>query len=457
MVRHIRHSVYILTENIKFEKPFSEGNCHFSGEYSVILFNLGVKIVLRRAFCSFLCLLMLVSACACAMTRDELRDAWRQISDAQSDASPYLEMPDAAAFSAGSLTEEARKNALAALNFLREIAGLEPVEESALYTLRAQNGALLLAINDFLEHDSPCPSGMDAAQYESAHMGTSLGSIAQFQWMRPEILIDGVTYFARDDGNENLTLMGHRRWMLNPEMAQTGFGLANSASGMSYVTMYAVDGGNADAQWDYVAWPAAGCFPAELMRADLAWTISLNEDLYDVNASRPTVYIKEEISGAEFRFDPVNGSGDGFCTLSKEEAGSGSCIIFRPELEKAGIAQYQQNQIWQAKVRGLKDHDGRDLQIAYRCEMVSLYAQEVANIEISQTEAGMKAGETLQLSADVIPAWADDLSIIWGSSDRDVADVDANGRVTAIGEGECSIFAMGGNGKKDMCAVKVTK
>ena len=412
--------------------------------------------MLRRFFCSLLCALMLLSACACAMTRSELRSAWKQISDAQSDASPYLDAPDITAFFAGSLTEDARENALAMLNLLREIAGLDPVEESPLYTLRAQNGALLLAANDFLEHDSPCPPGMDAAQYESAHMGTSLGSIAQFNWMRPEILIDGVTYFARDDGSENLSAMGHRRWLLNPVMAQTGFGLANSESGMSYVTMYAVDDGNADAEWDYVAWPAAGCFPAELMRADLPWTISLNGALYDMDASRPTVYIKEEISGAEFEFDPLNGSGDGFCTLSKDSAGSGDCIIFRPEIEKTGIPEYQQNQIWRVEVRGLKGHAGNDLQITYRCEMVSLYEQEVANIEISQLEAELKSGETLQLSADVIPAWADDLSIIWGSSDTDVASVDADGTVTAVGAGECSIFAMGGNGKKDMCSVAVT-
>ena len=410
--------------------------------------------MLRRVLCLVLCLIF-AGASALAYSRDDLRASWQQISQGQTDASPYLEKPDPQAFLSGSLTDQAQQNALAVLNFLRGIAGLDAVVLSPLYTLRAQNGAMLLAANDFLEHDAPQPAGMDAAQYESAHLGTSQGNIAKFNWMRPEILIDGVTYFARDDGEENLSLMGHRRWLLNPEMQATGFGLANSASGMSYVTMYAVDDGNAGAEWDCIAWPCGGAFPVEMMRSDLAWTISLNEKIYDLEASRPMIRLREENSGKEFSFDPLNGSGDGFCTLSREHVGSGACIIFRPEIVDAGIQEYVQNQIWNVEITGLKLASGEDAQLSYTCEMVSLYVQEVANIEISQLEAELAVGETLQLGADVIPAYADDLSIIWGSSDPSVASVDAEGLVQAVGSGSCQIFAMGGNGKKDGCSVTV--
>ena len=133
MVRHIRHSVYILTENIKFEKPFSEGNCHFSGEYSVILLNLGVKIVLQRIFCSLLCVLLLFSACAGAMTRDELRFAWQQISSAQSNASPYLDVPDPSAFFAG--TDVTRRRTVAAMPTLMSALLMKPFDSH----IRRQN------------------------------------------------------------------------------------------------------------------------------------------------------------------------------------------------------------------------------------------------------------------------------------------------------------------------------
>lgn len=396
-----------------------------------------------------------IAASALAMDRNELRTAWSAMTQVRTDASPYLEKPDVDALTAGSLTEEAQADALACLNLLRRIAGLEAVEINPLYTLRAQNGALLLAANDFLDHDAPQAAGMDDEQYASAHLGTSMGNIAKFNWMKNDILIDGVTYFARDDGSTNLSVLGHRRWLLNPQMAETGFGLANARSGMSYVTMYAVDKGNADAQWDYVAWPAAQAFPVELMRSELAWSISLNDEKYDLDASNLTIYMEEKHSGAVFQFDISSGEGDGWCTLSTENCGSGSCIIFRPELAQAGIDEYVQNQLWSVRVDGLVAADGSDAEIAYESEMVSLYPQDVANVELSQLSARLLTGETLKLHADVIPSYADDLQIIWGSSDPNVASVNGEGVVTAIASGTCSVTAMSANGRRDVCEIIV--
>lgn len=400
-------------------------------------------------------LILGIASSALAMDRNELRTAWSAMTQARSDASPYLEKPDVDALTAGSLTEEAQADALDCLNLLRRIAGLEAVEINPLYTLRAQNGALLLAANDFLDHDAPQAAGMDDEQYASAHMGTSMGNIAKFNWMKNDILIDGVTYFARDDGSANLSVLGHRRWLLNPLMAETGFGLANARSGMSYVTMYAVDMGNADVQWDYVAWPAAQAFPVELMRSELAWSISLNDEKYDLDASNLKIYMEEKYSGAVFQFDISSGVGDGWCTLSTENCGSGSCIIFRPELAQAGIDEYVQNQLWSVRVDGLVATDGSDAEIAYESEMVSLYPQDVVNVELSQLSARLLTGETLKLHADVIPSYADDLQIIWGSSDPNVASVNGEGVVTAIASGTCSVTAMSTNGRRDVCEIIV--
>ena len=406
-----------------------------------------------KLICASIALLLCLPCPALALTRDALRESWRQANVLKSDASPYLEAPDPKAFSAGSLTGEARQHALDCLNFMRSLAGLEPVSEDPLYTLRAQNGAMLLAANDFLDHNAAQPEGMPDDQYQSAHMGTSLGNIARFNWMKPDILVDGVTYFARDDGEANLAELGHRRWLLNPCMEKTGFGLANAESGMSYVTMYAVDMGNADAQWEYVAWPCAGAFPVEMMRASLPWSVSLNGESYA--AGRIQVYLKEETSGAEFFFEPNQENADGYCALSTEPYGSGDCLIFRPDIAEKGISEYVQNQVWSVRISGLMGPDGSVQEISYSCEMVSLNPQDVANIELSQLEAQLKPGESLQLYADVIPAYADDLSVIWGSSDAGVATVNAGGLVTAISSGECTITAMSANGRRDVCEVVV--
>lgn len=411
-----------------------------------------------RVLHTILCLLLavcLLPAGALAMTRDELRAAWQEIAALRSSESPYLEVPDTAVFSAGALTEEKQLDALNCLNFLRGIAGLDEVQLNPLYTLRAQNGALLLAANDQLDHNAPQPAGMDDAQYETAHLGTSLGNIAKFNWMKPDILIDGVTYFARDDGAQNLPVLGHRRWLLNPCMAETGFGLANAESGMSYVTMYAVDMANEAAEWDYVAWPADGVFPVEMMRRDLAWSVSLNDTIYNIEASNVQVYMQEATSGREFYIHPDTENDGGYCTVSTENYGSGSCIIFRPAIQQAGITEYVQNQEWNVVISGLVDRSGRECEILFTCKMASLYPQDVANIELSQLEAELAPGETLLLWADVIPFYADDLSIMfWGSSDPGVAKVE-NGLVTAIAPGSCTITAGTANGRSDSCTVTV--
>ena len=410
--------------------------------------------MLRKFVCAVLAIALLTGA-GFAMDRDALRLSWREMTQARTDASPYAEQPDVKNFTQGALTDAAQQDALALTNFLRELAGVEPVSIDPLYTLRAQVGALVLAANDVLSHTPDQPAGMADELYEIGYAGTSMGNIAKFNWMRPSILIDGVTYFARDDGDINLGELGHRRWLLNPSMSSTGFGLANAASGNSYVAMYAVDMDNADAAWDHVAWPAEGAFPVELMRAELPWSISLNPENYDAENSSVVVLLTEEVSGAEFRFDFSSGSGDGFCLLSMDRYGSGPCLIFRPNIAAAGIEEYVQNQRWTVEVTGLLGLDGAERQLRYTCEMTSVYPQDVANVELDILESTLRAGETLRLTAAVIPAYADDLTVLWRSGDVGVATVDSAGLVTAVAPGECEIIAESANGRSDICKITV--
>ena len=410
--------------------------------------------MLRKLICAVLTAALLTGA-GCAMDRGALRVAWNEQAEPRSNASPYAERPDLENFTPGTLTDAAQADALALTNFIRSLAGLSPVTIDPLYSLRARIGALVLAANDFLTHTPDQPAGMEDGLFEIGYAGASTSNIARFNWMRPTILIDGVTYFARDDGDLNLGELGHRRWLLNPYMRATGFGLANAATGNSYVAMYAVDMENAGVEWDCVAWPAAEAFPVELMRAELPWSISLNPDRYDVTNSAPSLTLTEEISGAAFRFDFAEGTGDGFCMLSTDNYGAGPCLIFRPELSAAGIDEYVQNQIWTVEVTGLRGADGAARKLRYTCEMASVYPQDVANVELNVLDASLAPGETLRLSAAVIPAYADDLTVAWRSSDAAVAAVDEAGLVTAVAPGECEITAESVNGRSDSCKITV--
>ena len=400
-----------------------------------------------------LLILLLPAACA-ERTREEVRAAYHALTF--SEGSPYAELPAVTApYGAGALTDSVRTEAADYLNFLRWLAGVEPVSDSAIYDYQCQRAAVLLAALDYVDHNAPMPEDMDVNFYDAAHLGTSSGNIARFNWMRDSIVREGVAYFVRDDGEANLPMLGHRRWALDPLMAATGFGLANAESGMSYVVMYAHDLGNPDAQWDSVLWPSPGAFPAELMHDHLAWSAVLNPREYDLAASPVTVTLTEPELGLTFRFDPVSGSGDGFCALNLEPYGAGGCVIFRPDFTGTGFTDYQQNQCWRVRLDGLTRADGSETYLDYEVDMVSLVVQDAVNIEISQLEAALRPGETLALDADVIPAYADDLTVAWSSTDSAVAAVDQHGGVTAVAPGACQILCRDAAGHEDSCVVTV--
>ena len=70
---------------------------------------------------------------------------------------------------------------------------------------------------------------------------------------------------------------------------------------------------------------------------------------------------------------------------------------------------------------------------------------EVEGITLDKTEGILTAGNTVTLSATVLPEEiADETIVTWTSSDEKVATVDENGKVTAIAAGEATITANAG-------------
>jgi uncharacterized protein YjdB/pimeloyl-ACP methyl ester carboxylesterase len=79
-----------------------------------------------------------------------------------------------------------------------------------------------------------------------------------------------------------------------------------------------------------------------------------------------------------------------------------------------------------------------------------------AFISLNRTEMILVPGETEQLWATVLPGNATDRSVIWSSSDQQVAGISSDGRVTAVADGYADITAetvLGG--LKATCAVTV--
>lgn len=79
----------------------------------------------------------------------------------------------------------------------------------------------------------------------------------------------------------------------------------------------------------------------------------------------------------------------------------------------------------------------------------------VASVTISPDSAEVKVGESITLTATVLPENATDKTVTWSSSNATIAGVDQNGTVTALANGSATIMAKVGE-ESAVCAVIVT-
>lgn len=77
----------------------------------------------------------------------------------------------------------------------------------------------------------------------------------------------------------------------------------------------------------------------------------------------------------------------------------------------------------------------------------------VTEVVLNQNELKLSVGESVLLTADVLPAEATDRQLSWSSSNPDVAEVDDSGRVTALKPGLTSVVALATSGVYALCSV----
>ena len=81
---------------------------------------------------------------------------------------------------------------------------------------------------------------------------------------------------------------------------------------------------------------------------------------------------------------------------------------------------------------------------------------EVTAVTLDRTEATIKVGKSLQLTATIEPSGATDQKLEWISSDSDTAIV-TDGRVTGVAPGDVTITVKTTNGKTATCTITVEK
>ena len=80
----------------------------------------------------------------------------------------------------------------------------------------------------------------------------------------------------------------------------------------------------------------------------------------------------------------------------------------------------------------------------------------VQGITLNATEQTLMVGETLALTANVLPANASNKTLSWTSSDESVATVDANGLVTTVKEGTATITVKATDGSNASASCTIT-
>lgn len=82
--------------------------------------------------------------------------------------------------------------------------------------------------------------------------------------------------------------------------------------------------------------------------------------------------------------------------------------------------------------------------------------KDVESVTMSESKLTIKMGATAQLKATVYPEDAEIATVIWSSSDSNVATVDQSGNVAALHEGTCIISAKSNDGTNLMATCNIT-
>ena len=158
---------------------------------------------------------------------------------------------------------------LSRVNWYRAMAGVEPsVTLNDQYTIYAQAAALTMLASDQLSHE---PDSSFNCLTEWSYMGASNSNL--YLGSRGPDSIDG---YVEDEG-ENNTSVGHRRWILLPELLEIGTGDTTGSNAL--FVLGDKENLNAKTREDgFVMWPPRGYVPRSTIYP--RWSISAEKALY---------------------------------------------------------------------------------------------------------------------------------------------------------------------------------
>ncbi|MCI7099158.1 MAG: hypothetical protein MR966_09715 [Lachnospiraceae bacterium] len=221
-------------------------------------------------------------------------------------------------YSAGILSDTTLKSALNLLNQCRYIAGLDgnvTLDEN--YSKKASAATLVNRLNGELSHMPSIPSVLHNPDlYNLGVQGASSSNLASGYYNLNQAILYG---WLSDSDSYNIDRVGHRRWVLNPDMGKVGFGATDN-----YYAMYVFDRSGTGGQ-SRVAWPAQN-MPIQYFDAGDAWSVSFGKSL---TASKIKVTLVRTSDNKKWTFSSTSSNGNFY--VNNSGYGQAGCVIFRPD------------------------------------------------------------------------------------------------------------------------------
>jgi len=186
---------------------------------------------------------------------------------------------DRAGCVAGSTALAFRDAVALRINYFRAMAGVPgQIAFADTYNAKAQQAALMMSVNETLNHTPPATWSCYTADGAQA-AGSSNLALGTYGW-------NAITGYMKDPGTSN-GAAGHRRWVLYPQTQTMGTGDIPSDGGWAANALWVFDAH----MWDprpatrepYVAWPPPGFVPYQVVFP--RWSFSYD----DADFSQATV------------------------------------------------------------------------------------------------------------------------------------------------------------------------
>ena len=301
--------------------------------------------------------------------QQEIADYWNSLSP-EAQAVFTVQPSSAAPYAIGALDETYLSDGVRMLNFYRWLAGLEPVSLSDHLNVQAQYGAVLLAANDSLTHTPKKPVGMDEAFYRMGANACAGSNISMRLGYEANTLLRSALQAHMDElSASNRADLGHRRWLLNPQLGKVGFGLATAASGRQYITVPILDSTGTGTTPASVLWPAAGYFPGNVFAPGTPWSVILDTAVYRIpRETQLQISVTRHRDGKTFVLPVLDGQAQltdngSYFLVNSEGYGNGCCVSFSIGRAALGDAAYWGD--YTVNISGLYTLDGQHAPMEY--------------------------------------------------------------------------------------------